>query len=249
MKKVFVLLWFFSLANYLMGFGFNQNRITDISSDTLNINTLEYSDSTADGSAYISIYYPQLAGLENKGMQSKINKFLEEEFKQSITWYEEAVTDTFYTEEFSPTFSYTFETGFRITYNSKDFISIVLDHYQFTGGAHGNYYSVGYNIRTSDAKLLTFENLIISENFDILTSECEQAMLEKFEAASLVDAGLFEDELIIPEDQDFYVMPGKLILQFDPYEIAPYSMGDISVEIPFSKIKDILKTNLPFPTN
>jgi len=248
MKKIFVLLWFFALANYLWGYSPAQNKKIDLPADTLNIITLEYSDSTADGSAYISIYYPQITEFENKTSESKINKFLEEEFKQSIPWYEEAITDTFYTEEFTPTFTYTFETGFRVAYNSKDFISIVLDHYQFTGGAHGNYYSLGYNFRTSDAKLLTLQDLIISENFDILIDECTQAILEKFDAASLVDAGLFEDELNIPPDQDFYIMPGKLILQFDPYEIAPYSMGDISVEIPFSKIQDILKTNLPFLT-
>lgn len=249
MKKIFVLLWFVALANYLLGFRSEQYEITNLPADTLNINTLEYSDSTADGSGYISIYYPKVSGLENNILESKINKFLEEEFKQSIPWYEEAVTDTFYTEEFPQTFDYTFETGFRVSYNSKDFISIVLDHYQFTGGAHGNYYSVGYNFRTSDANLLTLTDIILSENFDILVDECTQVILEKFDAASLVDAGLFEDELIIPPDQDFYILPGKLILQFDPYEIAPYSTGEISVEIPFSKIQDILKTNLPFIKN
>jgi hypothetical protein len=249
MKKIFVLLWFFVLANYVLGFRFEQYEITNLPADTLNINTLEYSDSTADGSAYISIYYPKVSGLESTTLESKINRFIEDEFKQSIPWYEEAVTDTFYTEEFPQTFDYTFETGFRVSYNSKDFISIVLDHYQFTGGAHGNYYSVGYNFRTSDANVLTLTDIISSENFDILVDECTQAILEKFEAASLVDAGLFEDELIIPPDQDFYILPGKLILQFDPYEIAPYSIGEISVEIPFSKIQDILKTNAPFLKN
>lgn len=246
MKKIFIFLWFIASANYLLGFSFNQNRKTNFPVDTLNIKTLEYSDSTVDGSAYISIYYPKVSGLGNKIIESKINKFLEDEFKQSIPWYEEAIIDTFYAEDFPPAFDYTFETGFRAAYNSKDFISIVLDHYQFTGGAHGYYYSVGYNFRTSDAKLLTLQDIIISENFDILVDECTQAILEKFDAVSLVEAGLFEDELIIPPDQDFYIMPGKLVLQFDPYEIASYSMGDISVEIPFSKIQDILITNLPF---
>jgi len=40
-----------------------------------------------------------------------------------------------------------------------------------------------------------------------------------------------------------------LVLQFDPYEIGPWSMGEITTEISFDKIKDILKPNLPFPTN
>ena len=43
---------------------------------------------------------------------------------------------------------YSFETGFQVEYNSENFISVVLNHYQFTGGAHGNYFALGYNIRT-----------------------------------------------------------------------------------------------------
>ena len=60
---------------------------------------------------------------------------------------------------------------------------------------------------------------------------------------------MFEDEINIPEDQDFYIVPGMLVLQFDPYEIGPWSMGEITTEISFEKIKDILKPDLPFPTN
>ena len=48
-------------------------------------------------------------------------------------------------------------------------------------------------------------------------------------------------------DQDFYITPTSLVLQFDPYEVGPYAMGEIIAEITFEKIKDILKDNLPFP--
>jgi len=82
-----------------------------------------------------------------------------------------------------------------------------------------------------------------------LAYECEQAILEKYEANSLIEAGLFEDEITILDDQDFYILPGMLVLQFDPYEIGPWSMGEVTTEIPFEKIMDILKGNLPFPTN
>ena len=100
-----------------------------------------------------------------------------------------------------------------------------------------------------NGNVLSLKDIIKKDSFDLLIYECEQAIMEKFEANSLIDAGLFEDEIEIPDDQDFYIMPGILVLQFDPYEIGPYSMGEITAEIPFEKIKDILKDNLPFPTN
>jgi hypothetical protein len=99
-----------------------------------------------------------------------------------------------------------------------------------------------------DGKILTLSDIINNSSFDLLSYECEQAMLDTFQVNSLQEAGLFENEISILPDQDFYIIPGALVLQFDPYEIGPFAMGEISVKIPFFKIKDILKSSLPFPT-
>ncbi|HEX9251657.1 MAG TPA: DUF3298 and DUF4163 domain-containing protein [Ignavibacteriaceae bacterium] len=249
MKKFFILFYLMSFSCLLSA---NNYIFTDKEfnkADTLEIKTLNYSNSTKDSTVIINIDYPQIEGLENAAIERKVNLFLEEEFKQSIAWFDEVKSDTAFFEDFSSEMQYTFETGFQTEFNSKNFISIVLSHYQFTGGAHGNYFALGYNINLKDGKVLSLKDIIREDSFDLLTYECEQAILEKFEANSLIDAGLFEDEIEILEDQDFYIMPGMLVLQFDPYEIGPWSMGEITAEIPFEKIKDILKENLPFPTN
>jgi len=249
MKKLFIIFYLIISANLL--FADNhlienglQNKI-----DTLEINSLNYSNSTADSFVIISIDYPNISGLVDKLVESKVNLFLEDEFKQSIAWFEEVQSDTSFFEDYKDEIQYTFETGFQTEFNSKDFISILLSHYQFTGGAHGNYFALGYNIEMRNGKVLTLKDIIKEDSFDLLAFECEQAIIEKFEANSLIDAGLFEDEITIPDDQDFYIVPGMLVLQFDPYEIGPWAMGEVTAEIPFEKIKDILKSNLPFPIN
>ncbi len=241
MKKLLLLLLVLSLSKNLSAF----NPIFS-SADTIEIKTLNYSNSTADSSVFINIDYPQIAGLENISVEQKINNFLEEEFKQSIPWYEESLNDTSYFEDSDYFMQYSFETGYKVEYNSKKFISIVLNHYQFTGGAHGNYFALGYNIRLSDGKVLTLKDIVKRDSFDILKDECEQAILESYHVRTLMEAGLFEDEIILEDEQDFYITPTALVLQFDPYEIGPYAMGEIIAEIPFTKIKDILKDNLPF---
>lgn len=249
MKKVFILFYLMILGNLILANNYIKADEGFNRADTLLIKTLNYSNSTKDSTAIINIDYPQINGLENAAIEQKVNLFLEEEFKQSIAWFDEVQTDTAFFEDFPSEMQYTFETGFQTEFNSKNFISVVLSHYQFTGGAHGNYFALGYNINMKDGKVLSLKDIIREDSFDLLTYECEQAILEKFEANSLIDAGLFEDEIEILEDQDFYIMPGMLVLQFDPYEIGPWSMGEITAEIPFEKIKDILKENLPFPTN
>jgi len=83
-------------------------------------------------------------------------------------------------------------------------------------------------------------------SIDLLTYECEETLLEKYEANSLLEAGLFENEISISDDQDFYIIPGAIVIQFDPYEIGPWVMGEITAEISFDKIVDILKDDIPF---
>ncbi|AFH48667.1 Hypothetical protein IALB_0955 [Ignavibacterium album JCM 16511] len=214
--------------------------------DSLTIIRKDFYQATDDTSAYVKILYPQINGLDNPEVQKKINSFLETEFMQAKSWFDDFVADTDYTSEFPPDWVFSFETDFNVTYNSIEFLSIVLNYYEFTGGAHGNYYSVGYNIRTSDGEVLILPDILKPNSLQALSEFCTEEILNMFDANSLNEAGLFEDELNISDDQDFYITPDALVLQFDPYEIAPYAMGSIDVELKFSKIKNILKENLPF---
>ncbi|MFN3872945.1 MAG: DUF3298 and DUF4163 domain-containing protein [Ignavibacterium sp.] len=214
--------------------------------DSLTIIRQEYYQATEDTSAYVKINYPQINGLSNLQIQNKINSYLKNEFMQAKNWYDDFVADTDYTSEFPPDWVFSFESDFRVTFNSSDFLSIVLDYYEFTGGAHGNYYSVGYNIRTSDGEVLSLPDILKTNSLEALSEFVSEEILNMFDANSLNEAGLFEDELNISDDQDFYIIPNALVIQFDPYEIAPYAMGSIDVEIPFTKIKNLLKENLPF---
>ncbi|HEX9253012.1 MAG TPA: DUF4163 domain-containing protein, partial [Ignavibacteriaceae bacterium] len=138
MKKIFILFYLMSFSCLLLA---NNYIIADKDfnkADTLEIKTLNYSKSTKDSTAIINIDYPQIEGLENAAIERKVNLFLEEEFKQAIAWFDEVQSDTAFFEDFPSEMQYTFETGFQTEFNSKNFISIVLSHYQFTGGAHGN---------------------------------------------------------------------------------------------------------------
>ena len=243
MKRLIVAIYIVASANIILAL-----NIFNPPTDTLEIKTSNYSNSTVDSSVWINIDFPQIVNSENSPVLKKINQFLEEEFKQSIPWFEEMGSDTAQFEEFPYEMQYTFETNFQVVYNSKEFVSIVMNHYQFTGGAHGNYFALGYNIKIEDGTTLSLNDIIEEGSFDLLTYECEQSILETYQANSLTEAGLFENEIAIPDDQDFYIIPGALVLQFDPYEIGPYAMGDIIAEIPFEKINDILKVDLPFPT-
>ncbi len=214
--------------------------------DSLTIIRHEFYQSTEDTSAYVRIIYPQIAGLRNSAIQNKINSFLKTEFMQANSWFEDFIADTDYISEFPPDWAFSFECDFRITYNSNEILSLVLDYYEFTGGAHGNYYSVGYNIRVSDGEPIYLNNILKPNSIQALSEFCVEEILDMFDANSLNDAGFFEDALTISDDQDFFITPDDLVIQFDPYEVAPFAMGSIEVKLNFGKIKNILRENLPF---
>ena len=47
----------------------------------------------------------------------------------------------------------------------------------------------------------------------------------------------------IKPNGNFYITDESINYVFNPYEIAPYYMGQTEVTIPFSRIKDLLKPN------
>ena len=234
MHKLLIVIYSLLFVDFILPYSTVQ-----VVTDTLQVESINFSKSTIDSTAWINIDYPQIVNSENDSVITKINLFLEQEFKQSIEWYDEIISDTTEIEDTSFKFQYSFETGFQVVYNSRDFISIVLDHYQYTGGAHGNYVAFGYNIRLEDGAFITLKDIVEESALDLLTFECEESILEKYEANSLMEAGLFENEIVLTLDQDFYIIPGALVLQFDPYEIGPFAMGEITAEIQFEKINDI----------
>lgn len=227
----------------------NAGLINSVNSpfDSVYIRALDYYDESEDSSTIVEITYPKLFGLQNRSVEDRINTFFEEEFFKSLEFFEEFVTmlDSFPTIEYEYGMYFSFETGFDIKLMNESFLSIVLNHYEFTGGAHGNFYSVGYTIDLKSGNLLTLEDILHPNSMDEIISLCEEKILEAYAAETLTDAGLFEDNLELNFEQDFFVINDALVIQFDPYEIAPFSMGNIEIILPLKEIENhIMLTEL-----
>ena len=115
----------------------------------------------------------------------------------------------------------------------------------FTGGQHGNLsgISVNYDMMTgdvltfgsimhADATVDDFVKLILQQLTEIkdtyyLYDDYEDAVLQRFSA----DENLYED---------FYFTTTGLCFYFSPYEIAPYSSGIITVELPYSALPGLI---------
>ena len=107
--------------------------------------------------------------------------------------------------------------------NSNQILSIKFNYYQYTGGAHGNPYSLSYNIDLAtgeDIKLVDF-----LEDKKLTLSQVEDLIRSKIEKESDL---YFQDDYgfqSLDEEQCYYLEDGKLVVYFQPYAIAPYSTG------------------------
>lgn len=107
--------------------------------------------------------------------------------------------------------------------NSSEILSIKLNYYQYTGGAHGNPYSLSYNIDLASGEDLKLSNFL--EQHEMTLIEVEE--LIKSEIKKEPD-NYFQDDYgfqSLDEDQCYYLEDGELVVYFQPYAIAPYSTG------------------------
>lgn len=114
-------------------------------------------------------------------------------------------------------------------------------YYRFTGGAHGNHGTDYTTIDPKDDRRLVLSDIVEGTSSPQLLDLAAEAIREKFGVAAdtlLTMAGLFSDTLTLTDD--FAFASDGLILQWDPYSIAPYSVGEIEGRIPYSRLRSLL---------
>lgn len=239
MKISTVLLIVYLVSDNFSSIGFSMNR--SITGDTLSIKSEFVFFASDDSVCSVSIMYPVINGMSSKTIEDKTNSFFKIEFLDLPEWL--SIEDCDYETGF------TYECNYKVRYNSTGFISVQQYVYEFSGGAHGNYAFYSYNLNLATGEAVTLTDVIKQEQLNSLSDAATSKILEDKNASSLAEAGLFEDTLLILPEQDFYITPGYLVLQFDPYEIGPYAMGEIEIKIPFHKLTGLLMPDLPFKVN
>lgn len=125
-------------------------------------------------------------------------------------------------------------------------ISFYGDKVKFTGAAHPEQTRKGASYDLSTGDILTLASIMTTEatadDFCQLTLE---ALAERAEGDFLRD-GYAEDvkrrfTSDASQDENWYFTNTGLCFYFDPYEIAPYTSGVITAEIPYAKLTSLVQ--------
>lgn len=129
----------------------------------------------------------------------------------------------------------------KVAYQSENLINITINHYTFTGGAHGYAGVRSILVSPSTGKEISKKDFLKDENG--FRAFAEKKFREKFNipAKSPINENglMFENEVFqLPET---YIFSEKgLLLYYNTYEIAPYVDGPRELLLPYDAIQSYL---------
>ena len=136
--------------------------------------------------------------------------------------------------------------GFSLLNDGKIF-SYGFTRYSYMGGAHGLNTGSYYNFDLKTARLITEQDLFVDDYEEALIELFKIRIVEDSETLQTLDdlkKSDYEIDLIKPNG-NFYISDEAITYVFNPYEIAPYYMGQTEISIPYTRITHLLKTKSP----
>ena len=191
---------------------------------------------------------------ETNEVSKKINKVINDHIANMLSFSEEE-TDTLsldaaiknFEKEYS-SFKSDFEESAlvweatfdgEVTYQSPEIITVAINSYLNTGGAHGNMNITLLNFDPLTGDILKFDDIISDKNI------LEKIAQEYFETATNTKASdgfgdyFFDEGFHLPANIGYN--DEGLLLFYNVYEIASYAVGITEFTIPFNEVEAVLK--------
>lgn len=141
-------------------------------------------------------------------------------------------------------YSYEHETETKVEYYDKHLLTYRFYMEEFTGGAHPVYFTYFQNIDLRTLKQIELNDLLIGEYDEELTDMLISQLMEDVGASTqdeLEEFGYGTTADIIPTE-NFKLTPGGISFLYNIYEIAPYVLGPIEIDLSFKQLEPILNT-------
>lgn len=202
----------------------------------------------------VNLKYPvftqesKTASILNKIIEERIIKLVDvnEEVK-SLTIEEAAANflDSYveFMDSFSSNQEWVIEINFKILSENTRLISLIIETYTYTGGAHPNAYRQYLNFDKIDNQVLDTEALILDKPDLLHLVELKFREIHQIEEGrSLKETGMF----FLEKDSVFFLPAAigfemdSVVFYYNPYEIAPYVMGGTEIKLAKEELKGIL---------
>lgn len=180
----------------------------------------------------------------NDDKLKEVNNFIDNEIKELTAYYPTDFADFFVDPESDWSINMIFDEEYnsRVVYNTEDLVSIEIDNYEYTGGAHGMTFNYAKNYDVKNNKFLNMSDVFTEGFEEELYCLIEESLTEDEEMYGLFPEFRDSISFIFNDESDaFYFSENGINFIYGEYLIAPYAAGNIHVEIPYEKLNNILK--------
>jgi hypothetical protein len=139
------------------------------------------------------------------------------------------------------------EININVLLNNGYFISYQIDETNFTGGAHANVWKRFYNFSVKNTTKLTLDDIFL-ENYEGPLSKIAENYFKKAVGLSTntnIEETDFEFESGAFElSPHFALQKDALHFYYNPYDLGPFALGEVSFSIPYVEIRPLLHQNI-----
>jgi hypothetical protein len=207
------------------------SKVLTIKSEKLNEETEAYS---------VEIEVPIISGFENKEFEIQVNSDLTTGAADYASAIKTMALDIM--EEGYLTSPYYAGVNYNVIRNDDLYLSIELVYNEYTGGAHGNYFSDVITYDVEEEKVITLKDIMKTDTdyMTVLEAAVLEAIEDKRATSEYGDALHSWYEGLDEETLTFSVQEEGLGIHFQPYEIGPYAEGAPSFLIPYDRLADVI---------
>lgn len=212
----------------------------------------EDNQSSEDGTVYLykNSAYPVVSIDGNKEAAEKINADIYSRIDSfnantEVAGLAKEWLDTIKSEESDyPFMGYSESLIFKPVRSDSNVISFTLTYDAYTGGAHGNYETLGVNYNAKTGDLLSFSDLsddpaafredTLAYNQKLANTDSYQERM--FSTDDIANGTL---ESVLYADDAWYLSTSGLVFLSNPYALGPYAAGVIEFIIPYGDLSDM----------
>lgn len=215
----------------------------------------EFSETAIDKNdpTTIQIIYSKIN--DDSEVSTKINNTIESTLAQQIAFFEEDTDDLSLEDAISQfedrfvSFKNDFEAeatpweviiNSEVVFQSMYVITIAVDSYTFTGGAHGNSVITLLNFDPETGNLYT-QDEIFKKSSDLKALVEKSFKMETASKSNTSEDYFFGEDFKLPENVGFN--EEGIIFLYNTYEIASYAQGITEFTIPYTEIYTFLNIN------
>lgn len=211
----------------------------DAFTDVILNGTLEKANVTGEGYEAV-VHSVEEWNQENEALFEESMELNEEWARSDAQYAEEYASEG---EDWTPYYpSYSVDYALECTRINGHVISFLMDCYEFSGGAHGNYWYRTANFDAVSGERLTIGDLFADaeEFYQWAVDACWERILEEH------GDGLFADaqetvRTAWENDPEWYLDAAGINVIFSPYEIGPYAMGGVRVVFSYEECAGMMK--------